>query len=66
MESLGPLHHKNAVHAKEHMPVFETVINAMLQQVLRFLRLGSSVGSVCVQCTAGRIALKHGASDSDA
>ena len=33
MESLGPLHHRNSVHAYEHMPVFETVITALLVQV---------------------------------
>ena len=33
MEGLGPVHHKNGVHAHEHMPVFETVINAMMEQV---------------------------------
>lgn len=33
MESLGPVHHRNAVHANEHMAVFETVVTTLLQQV---------------------------------
>ena len=35
MEGLGPVHHKNSVHAREHMPVFETVVTAMMEQVVR-------------------------------
>ncbi len=35
MEGLGPLHHSNSVRAYEHMPVFETVVVALLEQVRR-------------------------------
>mmetsp|Transcript_52367 Transcript_52367/g.109238 ORF Transcript_52367/g.109238 Transcript_52367/m.109238 type:complete len:504 (+) Transcript_52367:153-1664(+) len=37
MEGLGPLHHRNSVHAYEHMPIFETVVVALLEQVLEKL-----------------------------
>jgi hypothetical protein len=32
-EGLGPIHHRNSVHAHEHMPVFETVVVSLLEQV---------------------------------
>jgi hypothetical protein len=32
-EGLGPLHHRNSVQAQVHMPVFETVVVALLEQV---------------------------------
>jgi hemoglobin-like flavoprotein len=35
MEGLGPIHHRNSVHAYEHMPVFETVIVSLLEATLK-------------------------------
>ncbi len=58
MEGLGPLHHRNSVRAYEHMPIFETVVVALLEQVGRSWGEGGGARMPCGAYGSGRA--EHG------